>query len=166
MLIRLLTVLASTLRLAARRAAAYVSRLRTDAAARDRLAARATFAFIFLFAAASVDYLVTGGPDWSPGAEAQAAELPASYARVAPAPPPRLADAAPPPPASAEVAYFDPMASADDLLGGPDAFLPARYRPRDEGELLREIELLYEASEPSSAATSAVAKAKAAANAS
>jgi hypothetical protein len=163
---RLYSILDRALRLAARRATAFVGRLRGDAAARERLAAAATFAFIFVFAAASVDYVITGGPDWNPGAEAQAAELPAAYAQVVPAPPPRLPDAAPSPPLAPPAdAYFDPMATADDLLGGPDAVLPARYDPLDQDALLREIELLYEAPERAGAPTTR-AKAKPATSAS
>jgi hypothetical protein len=112
-----------------RRASAYYRALREDPAARDRAAAASVFAFIFAFAVVSVDYVITGGPDWNPGAEA--AELPAALtAPVALAPPPRFPDAGPPPPLEApEPVEADYWRTTDDLLGGPETILAAHGAP-------------------------------------
>ena len=100
--------------------------LRDDAAARDRAAAVSTFAFIFAFAVLSVDYVVTGGPDWNPDAEA--AELPAAYTRAAVSPPPRLSDAAQrEQPAVVEPAEIDYSFTTEDLLGGPGTDLASYW---------------------------------------
>lgn len=86
---------------------------------RERVKATATFAFIFAFAVGSMDYLITGGPDWNPdGGQAYASEY------VAPV---RLsfatAEAAPlePPPTLAEIdaKSVDYSFTSEDLLGGP-----------------------------------------------
>lgn len=95
-------------------------RWRRDEALRERAAASGAFALIAMFALGSVDYLVTGGPDWNPGGEAQAAELPraAPILAVERAPEPVVA----PPPSLILVAAALPdwSVAAEDLLGGPE----------------------------------------------
>lgn len=124
--LRALHPLMAALGRAWRRLHRYYRTLRHDPAARDRAAAVSTFAFIFAFAVLSVDYVVTGGPDWNPDAEA--AELPAAYTRVAVPPPPRLPHAAPPErPAVVEPAEVDYSLTTEDLLGGPGTDLASYW---------------------------------------
>lgn len=91
-----------------------------DPVRRDRMKARAAFAFIALFTVASIDYLITGGPEWNPGAgEAHAMALPHSQRVSAPAPAPVIIVEAPP---TLTVAHVEPDYSFTDeiLLGGPE----------------------------------------------
>ena len=95
-------------------------------AASERAFASAVFAGIFAFGALSVDYLITGGPDWNPGgAEFQSVQIvervAATSLRVAIVePPPTLPDLL-----AIETPEFDgPIA---DLLGGPDEWLSTDY---------------------------------------
>lgn len=106
--------------------ACLAARWRNDAGFRERQFGKVVFSGILALTIVSFDYLITGGPDWNPGAptfmqEAHAASverrMPIAVARfeeiaVAPAP--------------IEVVEEDLAAallSADDLLGGPDAIV-------------------------------------------
>ncbi len=144
---RLRPIAAGTARLAragAGKAAHFYKLARENPVVRERIAATSAFAFIFGFLVWSVDFLVTGGPEWNPGA--QAAELQAAYVQVE-GPAPAFADAAPPP------MQFEPIAlepdysiSADSLLGGPDVVLTGwrHERVRAEAEVRRAIDDLYQ----------------------
>ncbi len=95
-----------------------VADLRATPAARERALASAVFAGIFMFAALSMDYLITRGPDWNPGGtelSVQAVERVAATSL-------HMATAETPPtgrePDAVEPAELDgPIA---ELLGGPD----------------------------------------------
>jgi hypothetical protein len=102
-----------------------------DEPARERAQAIAAFACIFAFTFASIDYLITGGPDWNPGGEAYAMEAAPSRA---PAPPPSIASEPPPTLATLTVAEPDYRFTSEELLGGPRSeFAFAEFdEPRDE----------------------------------
>jgi len=129
-------------RLALRRGRRAVAAVARDAALRERIVAAGAFAFIFAFLIGSVDYLITGGPDWNPGA-AEAAQI----AHV------RFVTLAPHAPATmgalqAEATALplerpDYSVAAEPLLGGPD-YLTA-YEA-DEARLYRQINAMYERS--------------------
>ena len=139
-----------------RRGYAWLQSLRYDPAARERASATAAFALIFAFGAASLDYLITGGPDWNPGAEAAALGRRPAIAVQALAPSdfvgvPQL-----------ELASLAPMAEApqptEDLLGGPDAILP---NMAPEIALAQELDLLIDAmAKPATASDLAAAQAE------
>ena len=65
-----------------KRAGKRARRIWRDPAKRDRVKAHLAFVLIFGFVVSSVDYLITGGPDWNPAGEAYAMEMrgPRSYA--------------------------------------------------------------------------------------
>ena len=102
-------------------------RVRDDAPFRDRMACVSAFAFIFVFFAASVDYLITGGPDWNPGAEA--GELPVAYVQRIAVAPPEFPDAEAPPEQFQPIEFEDFAYSNESLLGGPETVLAVSYRP-------------------------------------
>ncbi|HVK81942.1 MAG TPA: hypothetical protein VM915_15180, partial [Verrucomicrobiae bacterium] len=49
---------------------------------RDRVKMHLAFALIFAFVVSGADYVVTGGPEWNPGGEAYAMEMPQSQTRA------------------------------------------------------------------------------------
>lgn len=90
-------------------------------AIRERALASAVFAGIFAFGIASIDYLITGGPDWNPGALGQA------YAMEMTAPAPRLTAFVSAEPPSGEAPRLEAVEEEVDysiptevLLGGPE----------------------------------------------
>jgi hypothetical protein len=102
-----------------RRARVWALRLWRREIARERTQAIAAFACIVACTAVSIDYLITGGPDWNPGGAAYAMEVAPSHARE-PAPPP--------PPArlpvlasltALAVDEADYRFTSEELLGGP-----------------------------------------------
>ncbi len=97
----------------------FIQRVRASAPLRERLTATLVFTAIFAFAVASMDYLITGGPDWNPGGQAYAMEVP-SMQRAALRPPPQhdltLHDLTPAP---LLVAAVDYSVATEVLLGGP-----------------------------------------------
>ena len=93
-----------------------------DGAVRERAAACATFALIFVFAAGSFDFLISGGPDWNPGAP-RAPQIVRSEAFATPSRRPHTAWASPPAPPSYEVTEFVDSGRVGELLGGPDMIL-------------------------------------------
>lgn len=105
-------------------ARAFLSRWRDDGAYRASAYGVAAFACIFAFTVASLDYLITGGPDWNPGAPAIMQEAhAATIERVTQLNPPRIEAlevmaTMTPAPLEEEVSFA--LLSADDLLGGPD----------------------------------------------
>lgn len=124
---RLIALLKGAARLAVTTVAAlraFVARWRDDAAYRARAYGVAAFACIFAFTIASLDYLITGGPDWNPGAPAIMQEAhAATIERVTQLNPPRIEAlevmaTMTPAPLEEEVSFA--LLSADDLLGGPD----------------------------------------------
>lgn len=119
------------------RLAAGLNHLRTDPQARERASAMAAFACILAFGAASLDYLITGGPDWNPGAAAAPLAQPVlTLSR------PEAAAYEAPPTLQAtlleEAAFDGPI---PDLLGGPET-LPALL------SLDAEIDALYAEGKP------------------
>lgn len=92
---------------------------RADPAAQERALARGIFVAIFAFFFVSVDYLMTGGPDWNPAA--------------APAPRAALQDRVEaavyvpsftaPPARDSSMTPADFSFTAETLLGGPDTIL-------------------------------------------
>lgn len=109
-------------RVGVRNARAWVLKLWRNPQRRERLEARATFAFIAAFTIFSVDYLITGGPDWNPGGEAYAMEM-VSPTR-APTYWPEALPVEPLPEREAEiVAAVDYSFTSEVLLGGPQATL-------------------------------------------
>jgi hypothetical protein len=135
-----------------------VAGARATPAARERTLASAVFAGIFVFAAGSVDYLITGGPDWNPGGgELQSAQIaeraaPTSLQVASFEPPPSF----PAMPAIEAPEFDGPVA---DLLGGPDPWAPADYEDEsapsaefnETPSAGKQIEIAYPA-EPSFAA--------------
>lgn len=97
-----------------------LQRLLSDPAWRERVLARVVFASIFAFAIGAFDFLITSGPDWSPGATAAAAPAPARLAVLPTAFP---LETPPPAPANFAEAIADPDAPIPELLGGPDTRL-------------------------------------------
>lgn len=100
--------------------------------ARERVLAPAVFAAIFALTLVSVDYLITGGPDWNPGGQAYAYQPP--HQRLAPEPAATFTDYQAPPPAAPQLGDLevaDYTVSAEDLLGGPQGarFQNASYAP-------------------------------------
>ncbi len=94
--------------------------LRTDPAARDRALGRTVFAAIFGFFVVSVDYLITGGPDWNPGAAPAPRvtaqnRVEATVFTPAFAPPPVLQ--------TASLEAGDYSLTTETLLGGPEMIL-------------------------------------------
>jgi hypothetical protein len=93
---------------------------RANPAARERTSALAAFGFIFSFGLFSFDYVITGGPDWNPGASA----APLEHARLHAQP---LAEApyeAPPTLPELDLTAYAPEGAVGELLGGPDTPLP------------------------------------------
>ena len=135
-----------------------VDSLRAAPAARERTLASAVFAGIFVFAAGSVDYLITGGPDWNPGGgELQSAQI---VERVAPTSL-QVASFEPPPSFPALLAVEAPEFEGPvaDLLGGSDEWAAADYEDEsapsaefhESPSAGKQIEIAYPA-EPSFAA--------------
>lgn len=120
--------------------------LSRDADVRERFWAAGAFALIFFAFAASVDYLISGGPDWNPTpSEAYAAALP--HAAPAASPVVVVTTAALEAKAAAEEALEEPLVEEIDysvttetLLGGPDTILPNAY---DVDVLARPIEINF-----------------------
>ncbi len=97
--------------------AATVQAIRSDPNARERASAAAAFALIFSFGLASLDYLITGGPDWNPGAIA----APLNQPIVAPlTPAPTVAVEPPPTLPMIELAAYESIGPIEELLGGPE----------------------------------------------
>jgi hypothetical protein len=94
-----------------------VQAIRSDPNARERASAAAAFALIFSFGMASLDYLITGGPDWNPGAIAaplnQPIVTPLTLA-------PTVAVEPPPTPPMIELAAYESIGPIEELLGGPE----------------------------------------------
>jgi hypothetical protein len=107
---------------AASHARAIVNSVRAVPAARERALATAVFAAIFAFALGSVDYLITGGPDWNPGGMGQAYAMEVAHPRY-------RAPQSVPAPASEALVLTETVAieeedysiATEELLGGPDA---------------------------------------------
>lgn len=98
---------------------------------RERVIATGVFAGLALIAAAGLDYIISGGPDWNPNAEAApyvsaAVTLTAlpdlPYAAPLPAPAPATLDTE----AAAPLVY---AMAAEELLGGPDGLDDASTQP-------------------------------------
>jgi hypothetical protein len=98
---------------------ARIGALRNSAAVRERLLATGVFAALAAFTVASFDFIVSGGPDWTPSAQA----APPPLVRVS-----SLPDLAYEAPALLEVVarprltltiYPDYTAAGEALLGGP-----------------------------------------------
>ena len=103
---------------------AALARLRTDAAARERVAAAAVFAGIFVFAIGSVDYLITGGPDWNPGAPQIVASQTVERAAATSL---RVDAVELPPPQLAPIELAEASGPVGELLGGPEYFEAALF---------------------------------------
>jgi len=103
-------------------------RLKSDSAYRKNACAALALAATMAFTVFSIDYLITGGPDWNPGAprivpEAHAATI--ERAQPVPALHMQTLDmmaVAPLAPLEEEIAFAS--LSADDLLGGPEDAAP------------------------------------------
>ncbi|GAM98704.1 hypothetical protein U91I_02339 [alpha proteobacterium U9-1i] len=108
----------------ARGAWAVAVRLKRDAAYRKNACAAAAIAASCAFTAFSIDYLITGGPDWNPAAPVMVQEAHAATVERAPriaAPRLEAIDMIAMAPAAAfEEADALATLTADDLLGGPD----------------------------------------------
>lgn len=114
---------AKNLRRAAAATWAAFTALRTDPAQRERAFAGAVFAGIFAFGAMSVDYLITGGPDWNPGGVAYAMEAPGAPFAQPHMHTRAVADNAEPPPillTSISEDVVDYSYTSEELLGGFD----------------------------------------------
>jgi hypothetical protein len=88
---------------------------------RERTLAQTVFAGIFMFAAGSFDFILTGGPDWNPGATAIAAPMPVRH--VAASRPTPVTEAPPAPVEPESITHEEATAPVEDLLGGPDTIL-------------------------------------------
>jgi len=120
-----------------------------NSAARERFWAAGTFALIFGFFVAGVDYVISGGPDWNPEApvtEAHAAQV-HRVAALAPSAPPALSAAlqqkaeALEAEGGAVVEEIDYSFTTEVLLGGPDTVLAsAEY---DVDILMSPIEISF-----------------------
>ena len=106
-----------------KRASKRARRIWRDPAKRDRVKAHLAFVLIFGFVVSSVDYLITGGPDWNPAGEAYAMEMrgPRSYAAPVRAEPTALTATAEQEAAAVEA--IDYSFTTETLLGGPDTVL-------------------------------------------
>ena len=128
-----------------------LGRLGASPVVRERALASAVFACIFAFATLSMDYLVTGGPDWNPGGgESLSAPI---VERVA-ATSLRIASMEPAPtlPVVIAIETADFGGPVGELLGGPDMeWAPVNYEtegassgeiygPSDAG---KELEIAY-----------------------
>jgi hypothetical protein len=100
-----------------------------DPAGRERVHATSVFALIFAFAVTSVDFLVTGGPEWS--ADAYAATRGAQVQSIVDAPSP-ISDSAQPLELRSEFRLDDHIEGLDAsaLLGGPEFAVARPPRPR------------------------------------
>lgn len=87
---------------------------------REGLAAVGAFAALALFAAASLDYLVSGGPDWNPSAQAAPYLSADRYVTLSSLP---------------EIAYAPPQPSPEPTLAVEEA-QPPRVYPSTTEELL------------------------------
>lgn len=105
---------------------------RADPAAQDRALARTVFAAIFGFFVVSVDYLVTGGPDWNPGAAPAPRAFAQDRVEVSVFTP---AYATTPVLDVASVEPADYSFTNETLLGGPDVILASADGP-DEARVL------------------------------
>lgn len=107
-----------------KRAGKRARRIWRNPAKRDRVKAHLAFLLIFAFVVSSVDYLITGGPDWNPAGDAYAMEMtgPRSYATPVSAEPTALAAETEETELMAEVDY---SFTTETLLGGPDTILAA-----------------------------------------
>jgi hypothetical protein len=108
------------------RLAAWFQAFRADPDARERASAVAAFAFIFAFGAASLDYVITGGPDWSPGAAAAPLNHPTRIVTQASQ---AIAYETPPELPEVELVAYEPTGPIPDLLGGPETELPFAAAP-------------------------------------
>lgn len=104
-------------------AVAMAARWRGDAAYRERAFGIAAFAGIFAFTIVSMDYLITAGPEWNPGAPAPVAQAQRAERALATSLP--IENIAPAPAAVAEAEIVVAVLTADDLLGGPEEFFAA-----------------------------------------
>ena len=101
---------------------------------RDRVKMHLAFALIFAFVVSGTDYVVTGGPEWNPGGEAYAMEMPQSQTRAdlvvraGPLPPTQQADAK----ELEEIPAIDYSFTTEALLGGPEMVL-AENEPAANG---------------------------------
>jgi hypothetical protein len=102
-----------------RRARVVAWRFKRNSVLRDRTARNVTFALLAAFTIASVDYLVTGGPEWNPG-EAYAMPMPQT-------PQARTVQRATTPVVEplpviepAELETIDYSVTTETLLGGPE----------------------------------------------
>jgi hypothetical protein len=93
---------------------------RANPAVRERASALTAFGFIFAFGLMSLDYVVTGGPDWNPGASA----APLEHVQVQPQMLSAAGYEAPPSLPELELVAFEPEGPVGELLGGPDTRLP------------------------------------------
>lgn len=104
----------------------WLVRTARDPAGRDRVLAAGVFSAIFAVGMASADYVITGGPDWNPGAF----DLPRQEYVELTAAPAIPADYEPPPAPVIDdepAQFYSASVSADDLLGGPRMLQLASY---------------------------------------
>jgi hypothetical protein len=107
---------------AAVRVGSFVRSLPRERSARERVWASATFALIFALLVGGVDYVLTGGPEWTPGAApapsiepVQRVEATTLPMRAFPLPPPVEADDE-----TDKFALADFSTTNEELLGGPE----------------------------------------------
>jgi hypothetical protein len=122
------------------------ARLGEKSAPRETLFAAAVFAAIVAFAALSLNYLISGGPDWNPGAPSVHAGSPA---RARPAALSRRDIVEPPPPLPTPrpvdmVEFFDIPGPPGPLLGEPgqNAAVEAPENDFEQQEFNRAVDQL------------------------
>lgn len=87
--------------------------------ARERLLATGAFVALALFAVASLDFLVNGGPDWSQNAEAAPYVSGGGFVTLSALPDAPYVAPADLPPAAEEEALVVHVIAGEELLGGP-----------------------------------------------
>lgn len=123
-----------TMRKMADRAAKRAQRIWQSPEKRDRVKMHLAFTLVFALLVTGTDYVVTGGPEWNPGGEAYAMEMPQSQVSAD-----LVVRAGPLPPATQdkeeewiELTPIDYSFTTETLLGGPDTVLAA-YEPFADG---------------------------------
>lgn len=108
----------------------FAVRLGHEPALRDRTLAQSVFAAIFAFALGGVDFVITGGPDWNPGAPAIANHAPARHVVAVALATPIME--APPTLVTEEAETLgEATLPTEELLGGPDTMLAAWGVPEE-----------------------------------
>lgn len=120
------------------------SRILGDSVVRERALASAVFAGIFAFGVVSLDYLITGGPDWNPGAMGQAYAMELSPHHFAATQTPADRSGSPPPlrPTVEEIDYSVPT---EVLLGGPSDWIESDFTYDEAAVKVRDETLPREA---------------------